>query len=65
MNLQRSSSKIKLTRDSSWARARVLRAVADELAPFGLTIDSPRELWPEGTFGRAAERLRRDEPRPS
>jgi hypothetical protein len=48
----------------SWdGDARITKAFEDELAAHGLTIDSPRELWPEGTLRRVAERFRRGQPR--
>jgi len=48
----------------SWDRdARIPKAFEDELAAHGITIDSPRELWPEGTIRRVAERYRRGQPR--
>lgn len=48
--------------DRTWpvrweADARIRMALIDELAAHGLTIDSPRELWPEGMARRVRDRV--------
>ena len=47
------------------SEARIRKAINDELTPYGLTFDSPRELWPANTIIHASERMKREKPRPS
>jgi hypothetical protein len=44
------------------SHARIRKAINDELAPYGLTFDSPRETWPENTIVHASERMKREHP---
>jgi hypothetical protein len=56
-----SDRQIRLT-SADWARAHVRKAAEEVLAEHGLTPDSPRHLWPEGTIRRIRDRVRRGRP---